>query len=180
MTEAHRPDRSTAARALRAFIVIAGFLFAGVLAAPTPAHATEPQFLTFSGGLFDISGNKGSGIFNLEFVDSRKWVWNFKPMSGASVTTDGALYGYAGLALDMYFGRSFVVDFSFAPGLYFKGGGKDLGNAIEFRSALKAAYKFGDRSRLGLELSHMSNAGLSNHNPGANQLMMFYSIPFQR
>ena len=66
---------------------------------------------------------------------------------------------------------------SLAPGLYREGGGKDLGHVIEFRSSVKLAYRFDNRARLGLDLYHLSNAGLANRNPGANALMLTYSMP---
>lgn len=150
------------------------------VAAPQQARAAEPEFLTFGIGGYDIDGDDGTVVFNLEFVDDRHWLWKLKPMTGAFATGEGSLYGYAGLALDMYFGRSFVIDLSFAPGLYFEGGGKDLGHVVEFRSSIKAAWRFEDESRLGVEFFHLSNAGLDDRNPGANQLMLFYSIPFER
>lgn len=40
------------------------------------------------------------------------------------------------------------------------------------------AYRFDDRSRLGLEFYHLSNAGLDKHNPGTEILLAKYSVPF--
>jgi hypothetical protein len=101
-------------------------------------------------------------------------------MVGANVSTDGTLYGYAGVSLDLFFGNRLVVRPSFAPGLYYEGDGRDLGGAIEFRSALELAYRFDDRSRLGLELSHRSNANIYDRNPGEESFMLFYHFPLGR
>ncbi|MDP6622047.1 MAG: acyloxyacyl hydrolase, partial [Alphaproteobacteria bacterium] len=63
---------------------------------------------------------------------------------------------------------------------YHRGQGKDLGHWIEFRSQLELAYRFDDRSRLGVSLSHISNASLDDNNPGTESLMLNYAVPFHR
>lgn len=145
------------------------------------ARAEDPEFLTFGAGIFDMNGDDGSAaMVSMEYVDDRKWIWALKPMTGFFINHHGGAYGYAGLSLDLFFGRRFVVTPSFAPGLYWQGGSTDLGHLVEFRSSVKFAYRLDDRSRIGLDLSHISNAGLDKRNPGANQLMLFYSVPFTR
>jgi hypothetical protein len=153
---------------------------AGFFAAVQPAWADDPEYLTFGAGAFDINDNDTAALLSLEYVDDRKWLWALKPMTGFFVNHHGGLYGYAGVALDLYWGRRFVLTPSFAPGIYLQGGSKDLGYPIEFRSSIKAAWRLDDRSRIGIDFSHISNAGLDNRNPGANQLMLFYSVPFTR
>ena len=145
-----------------------------------PARAAEPAFMTFGAGAFDVNGDDTATLLNFQYTDKRKWVWHLRPITGAFVTHEGSLYGYAGLTMDIYFGPRLVLSPSFAPGLYLKNGGKELGHVVEFRSALSAAWRFDDRSRLGVDFSHISNAGLDENNPGANQLMLFYSVPFSR
>lgn len=149
------------------------------LAGAGAARAEDPEYLTVTGGAFDLNGDDTTAALGLEYVDDRHWLWNLKPMTGAMVTTDAGLYLYAGLALDIYFGRRLVLTPSFAPGLYIEGGGKDLGHVIEFRSALRLAWRLDDRSRVGLEFNHISNAGLDDRNPGANQLLLTWSFPFR-
>ena len=92
-------------------------------------------------------------------------------------SSDAAFYGYAGVLVDFYMGRRVVLTPSFAAGLYEDGDGKDLGHAVEFRSSMELAYRFDDRSRLGVSFYHLSNAGLSNNNPGTEVLSLNYSIP---
>ncbi|MFM2128881.1 MAG: hypothetical protein RL477_427 [Pseudomonadota bacterium] len=144
------------------------------------ARADDPEFLTFGAGVFDFSGKDTAGLISLEYVDDRKWLWALKPMTGFFINHHAGAYGYAGLALDLYFGRRWVVTPSFAPGLYYEGSSADLGHVVEFRSAVKVAYRLDDRSRIGVDISHISNAGLDKRNPGANQIMLIYSVPFSR
>ena len=69
---------------------------------------------------------------------------------------------------------------SFAPHYYWGDNKKlDLGYALEFRSQLEAAYRFDDRSRLGMAIGHYSNASLGDSNPGTEFLTVYYSIPLQ-
>ena len=144
--------------------------------AAAPARADDPELLTFGAGMFDVSDDPAVAL-NIEYTDDRRWLWVLQPMTGAMVTLDGALYGYAGLGVDLFFGRRLVVTPSLAAGLYFEGGGKDLGHVVEFRSSIKIGYRLDDRSRIGVDISHLSNAGLDDRNPGANQILFTYSMP---
>ncbi len=141
------------------------------------ARALDPAFVTFGGGIWDMNGDESAGTASIEYQHDKRLFWEFKPMGGLMGTFDGGFYVYAGVAIDIFLGRRFVLTPSFAPGLYSDGGGKDLGHTVEFRSSVKLAYRFDSRARLGLELYHMSNAGLDDVNPGANALMLTYSVP---
>ena len=63
---------------------------------------------------------------------------------------------------------------SFAPGLYHKGNGKDLGHVLEFKSEVQLSYAATDKSSLGVSYNHVSNASLGNKNPGANSYMFSF------
>ena len=85
-----------------------------------------------------------------------------------------------GVLLDIYFGRRLVFTPSFAPTLWFgETDDLDLGHVIEFRSQIEVAYRFDNRSRLGLSVSHYSNASLADENPGTESLLLNYSMPFK-
>ncbi|MBT5810587.1 MAG: acyloxyacyl hydrolase, partial [Rhodospirillaceae bacterium] len=55
--------------------------------------------------------------------------------------------------------------------------GKDLGNTVEFRSGVELAYRLDDRARLGVAFHHISNASLSDNNPGTETLTLTFSLP---
>jgi hypothetical protein len=42
---------------------------------------------------------------------------------------------------------------------------------------LELAYRFDNRSRLGLAVSHYSNASIGDTNPGTETATVYYSIP---
>lgn len=148
-------------------------------AAPPPALAGEdPAFLALGAGFFDINDNEEAAEFRIEYRSARR-LWIFKPFGGLMATSDAAVYGYGGILLDVFFGRRWVLTPSFAAGLYEDGGGKDLGHAIEFRSALELAYRFDNRARVGLSFYHMSNSSLADNNPGTEVLTLVYSIALE-
>jgi hypothetical protein len=149
-----------------------------LLAAQT-ARADDPDFIAVALGAYDINDNKTAAEGRLEYRSDKRF-GPFKPLSGLLLTSDRAAYGYMGVLIDIFLGRRLVLTPSFAPGAYRRGEGKDLGHWIEFRSQLELAYRFDDRSRLGLSLSHISNASLDDNNPGTESLMLNYAVPFHR
>lgn len=163
------------------FFLTALFLAAVMAASPgLDARAQDdPHFLTLGVGYYDINDDMDAAEFRAEFRAANKF-WIFKPLAGLMATTDKAFYGYAGVLVDVYFGRRVVLTPSFAAGLYEDGDGKDLGHVVEFRSSLELAWRFDDRSRIGLNFYHISNASLSDNNPGTEVLSVSYSIPLGR
>lgn len=153
---------------------------AGMAAAAAPAaHAQQdedPSFIALGAGYFDINDNEGAAEFRAEWR-GRRSLWVFKPLVGVMGTSDGAVYGYGGVMVDLYFGRRIVFTPSFAAGAYHDGDGKDLGHTVEFRSAAELAYRFDDRSRVGVIFYHISNAHLGDSNPGTEVLSVNYAIP---
>ncbi len=141
------------------------------------AEADDPDFLSIGGGYFDWNRQKNEAAeFRLEYRSDIKF-WIFKPFGGLMGTSDAAIYAYAGILTDFFFGNRIVVTPSFAPGYYENGDGLDLGHELEFRSQLEIAYRFDNRSRLGIAVSHMSNASIGDENPGTESAIIYYSAP---
>lgn len=163
-------------------IGVAAVLLALATAA-LPARADDPDFLSFSGGWFDFNRQKDPGAeFRMEYRSDYKIPYiKWKPFAAVGGATSGHGFVGAGVLWDFYFGRRIVVTPSFAPHLYLGGDKKlDLGYPLEFRSQLEVAYRFDDRSRLGLAISHYSNASIGDTNPGSETLSVYYSIPLDR
>ncbi|MSO93527.1 MAG: acyloxyacyl hydrolase [Rhodospirillales bacterium] len=138
----------------------------------------DPDFLSIGAGYFDFNRQKDpGGEFRLEYRSDYK-LWIFKPFVAAAGSSTGHTFLGAGVLIDLYFGNRIVMTPSFAPQWY-RGGNKDLdlGHALEFRSQLEVAYRFDDRSRLGLSISHSSNASIGDKNPGTESIMLNYSVP---
>ena len=160
---------------------MAASLLGAVLGGGTAAKADDPAFISFAAGYFDWNRQKNEAAeFRLEFRSPEKFLWIFKPLGGLMGTSDGGFYVFAGVGIDVYLGRRVVVTPSFAPGYYREGSGLDLGHELEFRSQLEVAWRFDDRSRLGVAISHMSNTSIGDTNPGTESAMLYYSIPISK
>jgi lipid A 3-O-deacylase len=159
-----------------AALVVAAWL----LGTAGPAQADDdPAFLAFSAGVYDVFKSEHSaGEFRVEYR-GRKLIGPVKPLLGVMTTTDSALYGYFGLGVDIFFGPRIVLLPSASVGLYDDGHGKPLGNTVEFRTGAELAYRFDNRSRIGIALHHISNASLGSKNPGQESLVITYAIPIE-
>ncbi len=149
------------------------------VAGTAEGRADDPDYLSIGVGAFDWNRQKDEGAeFRLEYRSDEKF-WELKPFVALAGSSSGHYFAGAGVLMDVYFGRRIVLTPSFAPHLYTGGGDKlDLDYPVEFRSQLEIAYRFDDRSRFGLAISHYSNASLSDTNPGTESAMLYYSIPF--
>lgn len=163
----------------RAIVLPAFILAVGLQLGPARAQdiSQDPSFLSIGVGAYDVfEGLDRAADFRLEYRHG-DGLWIFKPWAGIEATSDGALYGVIGFLTDFYFGRRIVVTPSVGIGAYHDGDGLELGNTFEIRSQLEIAYRFDDRSRLGLAMSHISNAGTGNKNPGTEIITVYYSLP---
>ena len=79
--------------------------------------------------------------------------------------------------IDVLLTDNIAFSLSSGPGYYEDGDGKDLGYDLEFRSQAEIAYVMEDRSRIALAISHLSNAGLGDTNPGVEVVSLYYMLP---
>ena len=153
-------------------------LFAALAGAGSARAGEDPGYLIINAGAFDFHRDTSAAQFGAQYRMGER-LWIIKPVVGIFGTSDGAVYGYGGFGIDLYFGKCKCVIFTpdFAVGYFDKGDGKDLGNEVEFRSGGEISYRFKDRSRIGIAIHHLSNASLSGSNPGEESFMANYSIP---
>ena len=151
-------------------------LFA-VMTLARPVVADEPAFISLGTGATGVIADRTQGAaFNIEYRSDYEF-WKIRPFVGGFATSDASLYGYFGFLMDIYFGNRWVLTPNTAVGLYAEGDGQDLGHVIEFRSGIELAYRFDDRSRLGVAVHHLSNASIGDDNPGTETALIYYSIP---
>lgn len=179
--QANRMPRrcSTPGDKVRVTAVAVGLTILTMGAPPARAQPDNSSLWGFAVGIFDLFQNEGYRAPNLN-VEWRgpSLYWTLRPMAGVGGNIDGAVYGYGGIAVDLNLGTNFVITPSFAPTIYSKGDSKDLHSWFEFRSGIEFAYRFEDRSRLGLALHHLSHAGLGgDSNPGTEILSLYYLMP---
>ena len=148
------------------------------MALTNPATADdEPAFISLGAGATGVIADRKQGaVFNVEYRSDYE-LWKIRPFVGGLATSDASLYGYFGFLMDIYFGNRWVLTPNTAVGAYADGDGEDLGHVIEFRSGFELAYRFDDRSRLGVAVHHLSNASIGDENPGTETALIYYSIP---
>jgi lipid A 3-O-deacylase len=96
------------------------------------------------------------------------------PIAGVMAAADGSMYAYGGARLELPLGRRWLFLPSWAMGVYYRHGGKELGLPLEFRSGVELAYRLRGRHLVGVALYHISNGGLSDSNPGTEALLLTY------
>jgi lipid A 3-O-deacylase len=175
-----KKDRKTMTSILR-IVITAIAINVSSFSLSDMAFADDPDFISFSAGKYDWDLKNEEGVeFRLEYRSNEKF-WGFKPLVALAGTSTGQGFLGAGLLLDVYLGRRFVFTPSVVPHLYVGGSKKlDLGHIVEIRSQLEASYRFDDRSRLGVAVSHYSNAGMGDTNMGTESAMVYYSVPFDK
>jgi len=161
--------------------IISLITFSSLLSSIVYSEESSSRFNVYS-GMFDFSdtGKKSALIgFQHQNEDLNKdtFLGNLSPITGVFVTADTAAYIYTGVQANYKLGK---INFtpSFAPGLYSKGDGKDLGHVVEFKTELQISFNFLSNSQLGFSYNHLSNASLGTKNPGANSYMFNFFKTF--
>jgi len=155
--------------------------FFSLLSSIVYSEESGSRFNVYS-GMFDFSdtGKKSTLIgfqHQNENLNKDTFLGNLSPITGVFVTADTAAYVYTGVQANYKLGK---INFtpSFAPGLYSKGDGKDLGHVVEFKTELQISFNFLSNSQLGFSYNHLSNASLGTKNPGANSYMFNFFKTF--
>ena len=157
------------------------FLLPIALFAKEKSPIEESKLLNVGIGVFNIVRNSKAVNFQIEYRSDfpfyRNFMLFFRPLIGIMATTKGSGYIYTGIAFDVFFTKRVVFTPSFAPGIYIKGKGMELGFPLQYRSSAELSYRFKNKGRLGGMFYHISNASLGFRNPGTECLVFFYSIP---
>jgi lipid A 3-O-deacylase len=171
-------------------------LFPVLLILSAPAQAADPDLLSLSVGYYDQdwidpdilylnhgdSGHFAAVDYRLEYRFGTSLIpWTdpyvkIKPFVGIEGTSELGFYGLGGLLFDIALGPV-VITPSFGAGLYSQGNGKDLGSLLEFRTQLEIGYKFENEMRVTVAYSHISNANLTDLNPGVDIISAYLHVP---
>jgi hypothetical protein len=152
-----------------------------ILSTLTPGSVTaaEPVEVAATAGRYSIlDEDKGAEVgWELRYAARRlrfqpRWLPPITPLAGAMGTARGALYVYGGFGLDLPLGPGWDLRPSWAAGLFYQDGDRDLGGPLEFRSALELSRRISSRLRLGFTFYHLSNGGLFQRNPGSESLVL--------
>lgn len=145
------------------------------------AQDTEDKgTVSYGIGYFDVFDDDNAIDMRLEYRSGKDlFIENLRPWIGLEATTDAAVWGGGGLLYDVPLQDNIYLTPSIGAGLYARGSSDtDLQNTIIFRSQLELAYEFTTEDRLGVALSHSSNASLGDSNPGTEVLTLYWHAPF--
>lgn len=138
----------------------------------------SPAMINVTVGEVGIADNQtGPTRFGLEYRFAPKTKWKLTPAIGAASAKNGAHFVYADLRYDFWLNDDWLLIPSFGAGSFDNGRDIDLGQKLQFRSGIEVAYRFYRDYRFGLALFHLSNAGLSDTNPGTEALVFALCIP---
>ena len=143
--------------------------------------SNEHEF-SFYTGMFDFSddGQRATLVgvqHQNESLKRKSFLGTLSPITGLIITENNTQYFYTGIQAQYKIGKLNVIP-SFAPGLYGKGDGKDLGHVVEFKSEVQLSFDLFSDSALGFSYNHISNASLGKKNPGANNYMFNFIKQF--
>ena len=106
------------------------------------------------------------------------WTWTVvRPIAGGLTSSGGGTILYAGIVADFALPLHLQLSPGFAPAWAFAGAEGDLGSAVEFRSSLEVSVAAGERARVAVGISHISNARLGFRNPGVEVLTVGFAFP---
>ena len=159
---------------MRKFLFVVFFLFFHL-------NLSANSFSIF-GGSYDYDDDNTSTLYGLNYhlSDNTFSVFNIidlNPVIGGFITAESATMFYSGFETNIG-QNSIYLNLSSSAGIYSNGDGKDLGNALQFKSEVNLFYKLGKSSRVGLGWHHISNAGLSSVNPGTNNFYLIFNKDF--
>lgn len=100
-----------------------------------------------------------------------------RPSAGILGGSQGQLFVFGGVSRDLLAGPVALTP-AFGVGVYQRGRARDLGNPLEFRSAVALSWMFPGGTRAGVQVAHTSNAGLGARNPGHDGIAILLGFPF--
>jgi hypothetical protein len=141
-----------------------------LLLAASPALAEETS-VGVSSGQYGLRPGQLQEV-GIQVEVRPPWQWGpLRPVLGALAGSSGGGYLFAGLVLDLPLPGGFKVSPGLASGIVLAEGERDLGSPIEFRSSIELSQLIAPPVRLVASFSHISNAGLTHHNPGVETMM---------
>ena len=132
-------------------------------------YKKKTDYLEADAGVFEVFDSDRTGFFNVQF-QSGHHLSVLYPITGFMFNVTSGYYLYTGLALPLPVTDFLILQPSISPGYYERGDGIDLGCPFEIRSSCAILVKVKNLMQLGIEIAHLSNAGISKHNPGTETL----------
>jgi lipid A 3-O-deacylase len=143
------------------------------------AHADR---VAFSGGVLTSLDHTPAAVGTLEYRSDFNLLHSsaeLNPVLGLLSSTQGSIYGYGGMRLGFPLSDTWRYENAVGLGGYRQGDGPDLYSTFEFFLDVSILRSISANSRIGIQLFHISNAGIVTKDPGSNNyLAVFeYALP---
>lgn len=150
-----------------------------------PAVAADTPLISLGLGGTDVLGHQSRSAVDvrLEYRSALSLLpifddtFKVQPWAGIETSSRQSIWGGGGIQVEIPLGPHWVLTPNIGIGAYGQGNGKDLGSVFEIRSSFEGGFVFDNGSRLVAALSHMSNAGVTKHNPGTESAMISFQVP---
>ncbi|WP_138223368.1 acyloxyacyl hydrolase [Nibricoccus aquaticus] len=142
--------------------------------AEAPASIADDR-LVFHGGVSGLFDSEKPPAIALEYRWSASKA-GLQPWLGAGWATDGAIFAGGGLLHTWRVASRWELVTGFGPVYYDRHEGLDLGSQLEFYSFAEAGWEISPGRRLLLRFAHISNASMSEINPGTELLTLGFSL----
>ena len=137
----------------------------------------DHSFLAVGGGYFFAGQNHSSELWEIKYFDAKKIYNIITPQLSIISPRLHSIFVGIGLGVEIPVFTKMLLIPNFSPGIYFPYHGKNLGSPLEFLSAIELFYLFNNGFRLGVQFFHISNASISQRNPGANAALLLIATP---
>jgi hypothetical protein len=156
-----------------AAVMVSGFLSILPAIASEEKHGGE---LRFTAGVTGILDRDRDATARIEYHFDRELIPHITPYLSAGVATDGSSLFGGGLAFRHALGKRWRITLASGPAYYDQNGGANLGYKLEFVSYAELAAEVSPGFWLGLNIGHISNAGLGRVNPGREIVGITYTF----
>ena len=142
------------------------------------AHAAMAEAWIFGVGVNDFTelSTKDRAIGSIEYqTDSVTQIWGVDTSLAVAASFHASRDIWAGFGLAAFYPlqNKWFVEGSVMPGFYFhEDPSNDLGSRFEIRSLIGIGRQISDSTALSVAITHKSNAGTSDVNPGVNALLV--------
>jgi hypothetical protein len=132
--------------------------------------------LRFTVGVTGVLDNDRDATARIEYHFDKELLPRITPYLTAGIATDGSSLFGGGFAVRLPIGDSWRITLASGPAYYDQNGGTNLGYELEFVSYAEIATEVARGFWMGINVGHISNAGLGRVNPGREIVGITYSF----
>ena len=161
------------------FILFANLLITQNIFA-TDKNSHNVSKLAFNVGQIGIADSiQQQNLYGFEYQANSFDVYSYPiiPVLGLVYSESGNKFVNVNFRYDHWLNDNWVLTPLWGFGYFEDSDEIELGLELEFVSGLEIAYQFNNNNRIGLVVTHLSNAGFSSINPGTETASLSFSIP---